>query len=164
MQASPYGTTVRGFRDPPLPRFIRIDVLLLLATLALITCSVYTIGTATKDDVPGDPDYYVVRQIAYVAVGIVLMVLISRIDYSRLREWKAGLYAFMIASILVVYAAGSVTRGSKRAIDIGFFQLQTSELGKVLLILTLSAFMVDRIRRISERDTTSRIMLLALVP
>jgi len=48
--------------------------------------------------------------------------------------------------------------------DLGFFSLQTSELGKVLLILTLSAFVVDRLRRLGERDTTSRIVLLALVP
>jgi rod shape determining protein RodA len=164
MQASPYGTSVKGFGDSSGPRFIRIDALLMVATLGLIACSVYTIGTATKDDVPGSPDYYVVRQLAFAAVGIALMLLISRIDYSRLREWRAGLYGFMLVSILVVYAAGSVTRGSKRAIELGFFQLQTSELGKVLLILTLSAFMVDRMRRLSDRETTSRIMLLALIP
>ena len=92
------------------------------------------------------------------------MVLLSRVDYSRLREWGVGLYAFMIVSIIVVYGAGSVTRGSKRAIDIGFFQFQTSELAKLLLILTLSAFVVDRMRRLADRETTSRIMLLALVP
>ena len=34
----------------------------------------------------------------------------------------------------------------------------------MLLILALSAFVVDRVRRLDERETTSRIMLLALVP
>ena len=71
---------------------------------------------------------------------------------------------FMIAAILVVFAAGTAARGSRRAIDLGFFQLQTSELGKVLLILCLSAFVVDRMRRLGDRETTSRIVLLALVP
>jgi len=42
--------------------------------------------------------------------------------------------------------------------------LQTSELGKVLLVLTLSAFAVDRMRRVGEKETTSRIMLLAIFP
>jgi rod shape determining protein RodA len=59
---------------------------------------------------------------------------------------------------------GFSARGSKRAIQFGFINLQSSELGKLLLILALSAFMVDRMRRINERETTSRIMLLALVP
>ncbi len=164
MQASPYGTSVKGFREAHGPRFIRIDVLLLLAVLGLVACSLYTIGTATRGDIPGAPNYFVNRQAAYAGIGLVLMVLISRFDYSRLREWRAGLYGFMIAIILVVYALGSVSRGSKRAIDLPFFQLQTSELAKVLLILTLSAFMVDRIRQLGDRETTSRIALLALIP
>jgi rod shape determining protein RodA len=164
MQASPYGTSVKGFRDGSSPRIVRIDVLLLLAVVGLMGCSLYTIASATKDDIPGDPNFYVTRQATYAVVGLVFMLVLSRIDYSRLREWRMGLYGFMIVAILAVYAAGSVTRGSKRAIELGFFQLQTSELGKVLLILTLAAFVVDRTRRLGERETTSRIMLLALIP
>jgi len=164
MQGSPYGTSVRDFRDAAGPRFVRIDMLLLFAAVALIACSVYVIASATREDIPGDPNFYVYRQAAYGAVGLVLMLVLSRVDYSRFREWRAGLYVFMIAAILVVFAAGTAARGSRRAIDIGFFQLQTSELGKVLLILCLSAFMVDRIRRLGDRETTSRIVLLALVP
>ena len=139
-------------------------MLLLLAVLGLVACSLYTIASATKDDIPGDPNYFVTRQAAYAAVGLVLMLVLSRIDYSRLREWRIGLYWLHDRRDRRVFAAGSVTRGSKRAIELGFFQLQTSELGKVLLIVTLSAFVVDRMRRLGERETTSRIMLLALDP
>jgi rod shape determining protein RodA len=92
------------------------------------------------------------------------MLLLSRFDYSRIREWKAGIYAVMIGAILLTYLAGATTRGSKRAIELGFFNFQSSELGKVLLILALSAFMVDRMRRLNDKETTSRIMLLALIP
>ena len=56
------------------------------------------------------------------------------------------------------------TRGSRRWIELSFFRFQPSELGKVLLILALSAFIIDRLRRLGERETTSRIMLLALLP
>ena len=49
-------------------------MLLLLATLGLMACSIYTIASATKDDIAGSPDYYVTRQAGYAAVGIVLMV------------------------------------------------------------------------------------------
>jgi len=38
------------------------------------------------------------------------------------------------------------------------------EFGKILLVVTLSAFMVDRARRLQERRTTARVMLFALVP
>ena len=164
MHASPYGTSVKGFRDGAGPRFVRIDPLLGLATLGLLACSIYTIASATKGDIEGDPGFFLYRQLAYAGVGLIFMLVLSRVDYSRFREWRAGLYVVMIAAIVIVFAAGTAARGSRRAIDLGFFQFQTSELGKVLLILTLSAFVVDRMRRLGERETTSRIVLLALVP
>ncbi len=163
MQASPFAATVRGFSEPRRP-LLRIDPLLLLATLGLIGCGIYVVYTATQDDIPGSPNYYLYRQLAYAGVGIVLMLLLSRFDYSRIREWKAGVYGLMIGLILLVYAIGFSARGSKRSIELGFFNLQSSEVGKVLLILALSAFMVDRMRRLGDRETTSRIMLLAIVP
>jgi rod shape determining protein RodA len=158
------GTTVHDFRDPLPGRRMRLDPLLLLAAIGLIACGVYVVGTATADDIAGDRLYYVYRQVAYGVVGLALMLLLSRFDYSRAREWKAGLYATMIGAILIVYAAGATTRGSKRALELGFFNLQSSELGKLLLVLALSGFVVDRIRRLDEAETTSRIMLLALFP
>ena len=166
MHATPYGTSVQGFRDSAGPGRLTggVDVPLLVAAIGLMGCSLYTITQATQTDIPGDPHYFIVRQAAYGAIGLVLMLLISRVDYSRLREWKAGLYGLLIGLIVIVYATGTVARGSKRAIELPFFSLQTSELGKVLLVLTLSAFAVDRMRRVGEKETTSRIMLLAIFP
>jgi rod shape determining protein RodA len=69
----------------------------------------------------------------------------------------------MIASIVVVYALGSASHGSKRWIPTPFFNLQPSELGKLLLVVALSGFLVDRMRR-PGRETTSRIMLMTLLP
>jgi rod shape determining protein RodA len=154
---------VKDFRDVG-PRFLRLDPLLLLATLGLIAASAYTVRKATLDDIPGDPNYFMYRQLAYAGVGLVLMYLLSRFDYSRLREWKWGVYGFMIAGILLVYALGVSARGSRRAIEFGFFNFQASELGKLLLVLALAAFTVDRLRRLGDRETTSRVVLLALIP
>ena len=162
------GATVKDFRDSreraPRSSFLRIDPLLFLAAVGLIACSVFVVANATQDDIPGNPNYYIYRQAAYAAVGIVLMLLISRFDYSRLREWKLGIYGLLIASIVLVYGLGVSARGSKRAIPLPFFSFQPSELGKVLLVVSLAAFMVDRIRRLNDRETTSRLVLLAVIP
>jgi rod shape determining protein RodA len=165
MQATPFGTSVKGFSEPRAGlRLLRLDPLLLLAAVALIGCSVYVVGTATTDDIAGDRSYYVYRQAAYAGIGIVLMLLVASFDYSRIREWRHGLYVGMIGLILLTYLLGFSARGSKRAIELPFFNFQPSELGKVLLVLALSAFVVDRMRRLGDRETTSRIMLLALFP
>jgi rod shape determining protein RodA len=158
------GSTVKDFREPHPRRGLWFDPLLLLAAVGLIACGVFVVASATSDDIPGDRLYYAYRQIAYGVVGVVLMMLLSRFDYSRAREWKAGLYATMIGFIVLVFAIGASARGSKRSIDFGFINLQSSELGKVLLILALSGFVVDRVRRLNEPETTSRILLLALLP
>jgi rod shape determining protein RodA len=162
------GSQVRSFEDETRPRFgmwwLQLDPLLLLAALGLIGFGAYVVGNATHGDIVGNPDYYLTRQIAYGAVGLVLMLLLARFDYSRLREWKLGIYGATIALILMTVALGTATRGSKRWIDLPFFKLQSSELGKVLLIAALAGFMVDRMRRLSDKETTSRILLLAILP
>src|SRR5918998_4817565 len=162
MEGSAFGTAVKGFREESAARFVRIDVLLLLAVIGLMACSIYTLGTATEDDVRGSPHYYVLRQSIYAGVGLALMLVVARFDYSRLRELKLGLYGVMIASIGLVFLLGAAARGSRRWIELPFFRFQPSELGKVLLMVALSAFLIDRIRRLQDRETTSRIMLLAL--
>ena len=154
---------VKDFREAR-PRLLRLDPLLLVATLGLVAAGVFVVQKATADDIPGDPDYYMYRQLTYAGVGLVLMYVLSRIDYSRLREWRIGLYGFMIAGILLVYAMGVSARGSRRAIEFGFFNFQASELGKILLVVALAGFAVERVRRLNEPETTSRIVLLAVVP
>jgi rod shape determining protein RodA len=143
---------------------VHFDPLLLLATLGLAACSLVVIAGATRTDVPGQPDFYVTRQGVYFGVGLVLMAILWRIDYSRLRELRYGLYGMLLASILAVFAIGATTKGAQRAIQLPFFSFQGSELGKVLLVVTLAAVVVERSRNISQRDTTALVLLMALIP
>ena len=151
----------RQGRDPAtvMPRSIRIglDPILTLAAIGLCVASVVTLG--------GISHAQMVRQGGYVGVGLVVMVVLSRFDYSRLRELKWGLYVILIASILVVLAIGKSIGGlSTRSIGISVFSFQASELGKVLLIVFLAAFVVDSSRKTTGRQLVARVMLLALVP
>ncbi len=154
-QAAPVGA--RTFTLP-------LDPLLTLSALGLAIASIVTLGPTTQNVVAGQPDYYVHRQAIYLIVGGLLMLALSRFDYSRLRPLKNGIYATLMLSILAVLAAGHSAQGAQRAIALPGFSFQASELGKVLLILSLSAFVVDRSRRLRERETTVWVMLAALVP
>jgi rod shape determining protein RodA len=160
IQANEDPTVTAGARTFSLP----LDPLLTLAALGLAIASIVTLGPATQNVVAGQPGYYVHRQAVYLIVGGLLMLVLSRIDYSRLRQLKNGIYAVLIVSILAVLGVGHSAQGAQRAIALPGFSFQASELGKVLLILFLAAFVVDRARRLRERDTTVRVMLAALVP
>jgi rod shape determining protein RodA len=142
---------------------VLFDPLLILGALGLVACSLITLHGATRNTIAGSPLYYVERQAIYAAIGVVIAVLLARMDYSRVREYKLGLYALLIALNIVVFGM-PVVRGAHRWIPLPFFQVQSSEFGKLLLIASLAAFAVDRARRLHDRRTTARIMLLALVP
>jgi rod shape determining protein RodA len=137
------------------PRVPLLDPLLLLAAVGLVACSTLTLHAAGGRSLAA-------HQAIYAGIGLALCLVIGRIDYSRLREFKYGFYALMVGLNLVVYGMPA-QGGTHRWIPVPFVTFQSSEFGKVLLTLALAGFMVDRSRQLHERRTTARIMLLALI-
>ncbi|HSD23154.1 MAG TPA: rod shape-determining protein RodA [Solirubrobacterales bacterium] len=141
-----------------------LDGVMLAASVGLIAFSVFTLESASRHEVAADPLYFVVRQSIYGALGIALMIAVSHIDYTRLRELRMSIYAFMVGSIAFVLLVGTAIRGSNRWIELPFFQFQPSELAKVLLCVSLSAFVYERIRRPFGLQTTIALLGLGLLP
>ncbi|HXC23484.1 MAG TPA: FtsW/RodA/SpoVE family cell cycle protein [Solirubrobacteraceae bacterium] len=154
-----------GAQEPRRGPRLMLDPVLTLTVLGLGICSVIVLGWVTAKAVPGQPHYYSERQIIYLLIGLGAMVALARIDYARLRHYKVAIYVALVLSILAVLGLGQDDgKGSVRAISFPLFSFQGSELGKVLLILALSAFVVSRSRRLRELDTTARVLLVALIP
>jgi rod shape determining protein RodA len=151
-----------GFTDRA--GFLRLDPVVGFAGIGLIVCSIIALGATTQGFIEGDPYFYVIRQTIYAVIGIALMLALARFDYSRFRELRVGIYAAMLFSIVLVLFVASDTRGSQRWIELPFFTFQPSELGKLLLVLALAGFVIDRARRQSEAQRTARLLLIGLVP
>jgi rod shape determining protein RodA len=141
-----------------------MDPLLLLAGVALIGFSIFTLAQATLHDVPGDPYFYVERQSIYAGIGLIGLFALTQIDYSRFRELRVGIYTLMFISVGLVFVFGAAARGSRRSFDLPFFNFQPAELGKLLLVLALAGFIIDGARRGSPRQRTARYLLLGLTP
>jgi rod shape determining protein RodA len=141
-----------------------VDWPLAFAAMALVAFSIFTLGQATADDVPGSPHYYLDRQAIYAVLGVIGMVLLSRIDYSRFRELRVGIYTFLCVTVSLVFVFGFAARGSRRSFELPFFSFQPSELGKLLLVLALAGFVIDGARRGSLRQRTVRYLCLGLAP
>lgn len=141
-----------------------MDGTLAVSAAALVAFSVFTLAQATKQDVPGSPYYFVDRQAIYGVLGIVAMYLLTRIDYSRFRELRVGIYTFLCVSISLVFVFGFAARGSRRSFELPFFSFQPSELGKVLLVLALAGFVIDGARSGSDWQRTVRYLCLGLAP
>jgi rod shape determining protein RodA len=168
-----YATRTRQARPEPFAVHVGIgerlglahmDWPLTLAAVGLVAFSVFTLGQATRNDVPGSPHYYLDRQAIYGVLGIVGMLVLTRIDYSRFRELRVGIYTFLCVSVSLVFVFGFAARGSRRAFELPFFSFQPSELGKLLLVLALAGFVIDGARRGSAVQRTVRYLCLGLAP
>jgi rod shape determining protein RodA len=141
-----------------------MDAPLFMASLALAAISVFVLAETTLRDVPGDPGFFADRQAIYAVLGLIGMYVMARVDYSRFRELRVGIYTFLCVSISLVFVFGFAARGSRRAFDLPFFSFQPSELGKLLLVLALAGFVIDGARRGSEWQRTVRYLILGLAP
>ncbi|HZE04243.1 MAG TPA: rod shape-determining protein RodA [Solirubrobacteraceae bacterium] len=140
---------------PRARKLLLIDPFLLLAAAGLVACSYVTLRNAVGPSVAE-------RQAIYAGIGMLLALLLSRIDYSRLRNFKLAFFGAMLGLNLIVYGMPPI-QGARRWIPLPFMSFQSSEFGKVLIIVALAGFMVDRSRAMHEWRTTARIMLLSLV-
>ncbi|HEY6770895.1 MAG TPA: rod shape-determining protein RodA [Solirubrobacterales bacterium] len=164
MEAAPLTLTPRRTRIVERLGVAYFDGWLMAAAFGLIGFSIFTLAVATPDAVQGQPLYFALRQTLYAVVGVALMLAVAKIDYSRFREIRVGIYSLMIASILLVLTFGAAARGSRRWIELPYFRFQPSELAKLLLIVALAAFVIERNRRGTPMRQTLRILALGLVP
>ncbi len=146
--------------------FLRIDPWIAIAAIALVTTSAIVLVQATKGlpEAASNPYYYVIRQSIYGVIGVALMFALARFDYSRFRELRVGIYTAMLVTILLVLVVGSSALGATRSLELPFFNFQSSELGKVLLVVALAGFAMERVRRQPEWQRTARLLAIGIFP
>ena len=141
-----------------------LDWIMLLAVALISGLSIFIVGEATKNDVPGDPGFYVNRQIMFISVGTVLMIVATRLNLDKLARWAWGLWGGLLGSLAVVFVVGTAVKGSNRWIDIGPFNLQPSEIGKVLLAIILAGIAIERMEDVGSARFTLFLFGVAAVP
>jgi rod shape determining protein RodA len=148
----------------PIAFLRRLDWILLGAALALVGYGLWVVAGITRYDVPGNESYYVVRQAIAVGIGLVgfVLAMVVPVDLAR-RYWKI-VYVVTLGLMVVVFAAAEAIRGSKRWLDLGVIQFQPSELGKVLFVLAIAGFLVERAGRIARWRTLLAALGLAAAP
>ncbi len=100
---------------------------------------VYSASAVTAARQLGNPNYFLVRQTIYAVVGLVAMLVASRIDC---RLWARLIYPFLALSMVGVVVSltrlGLTINGASRWIGIGPITVQPAEALKVALVLWLS--------------------------
>lgn len=142
----------------------RLDWLLVGAVVALVAYGLWAVSGITRFDVPGNESYYVIRQAIAAALGGVALLVALAIDPDRFRRAQRVLFGGTIVLMVLVFLLAQETRGSKRWIDIGPFQFQPSEFGKLLFVLALAGFLADRARRLHEPRVVLQAVGLGAIP
>jgi len=141
-----------------------LDYLLILATAGLIVYGVMMIYFATHRDIDGSPLYYVRQQLIAVAVGLLMAVVVSLLDYELYRRFQWLLYTVAVLIVVAVLPLGENVKGATRWIDLGFTSFQPSAAAVLLLALSLAAFLSDRMELLGSKRITLIVLALAAVP
>ena len=113
---------------------------------------------------PGDPTYYLNRQILYACVGGVALVAAALVDPDLYRRYWRAIFVGTCVVIAFVLLVGHAAHGSTRWISLGFFTFQPSEFGKLLFVLAITGMLVERQSTLNSWGTTLRVVGIGLVP
>ncbi|OFW59682.1 MAG: rod shape-determining protein RodA [Actinobacteria bacterium RBG_16_64_13] len=123
-----------------------MDWVLLGATLGLVTYGFFMLYSATHaDPTLSTPFFYVRSQAIGLALGLVFLVTLSIVDYLWFARWQVYIYAgsLLLLILTLVIGSGKETVGANRWLEFSGFRLQTAELVKFLLILSLGAVLTE---------------------
>jgi cell division protein FtsW len=118
--------------------------LLVVTTLGLVAFGlvmVYSASSARAALAADDPAYYLKRQALYAVIGIVVLVLLSRLDYRRLRFAVPPLLLGSFALLVAVLVLAEPVNGARRWIELGPATIQPSELAKLAIALWLASYL-----------------------
>lgn len=142
------------FRRKVDPLWRHVDMLLLGSAAAISALGGLMILSSTRGT---DPEAYDVsslrRQVMFIVLGVVMMVVVAVVDYRRWRDKVWVPYAVLLLMLpLVLTSAGSEHRGTQAWFQIGSgwafspssegdygFQLQPAEIAKVIVLVVLAA-------------------------
>ncbi len=118
---------------------IMLAIILLLVCLGSIMVFSASYPVAMADKQITDSLYYVKRQIIFVAIGGVIMMLASVFPYKWYKKWGPfAAYGVSLLLLVAVLFIGKSEGEAKRWIGVGSFTIQPSELMKVSLVLILA--------------------------
>lgn len=121
------------------------DPLLLLAACLLSSGGLLIVRAIALEEARGTLSADLVRQAAYVALGLLAFGITSCTDYRLLRTLAPQLLVAGLAGLLLVLVAGAHEYGARRWISLGGgMTVQPSEFAKVIAVIAGAAFAADR--------------------
>jgi cell division protein FtsW len=92
----------------------------------------------------GDHLFYIKRQLVWVGVGLVALVVFARIPYRLYRKFALVIFIAALVGLAATLVFGDVRGGARRWIEVGPLTIQASEFAKLATVIVLSAVMAKK--------------------
>jgi cell division protein FtsW len=133
----------------------RPDFILLIATLILITfgtAMIYSSSSIIATGKYGDGYYFLKKQLFFVLIGLVLMLVLSKVPYEHMKKiaYPGILVSIVLLCLIFIPYLGVKVGGARRWLRTGLFTFQVSEMVKVAFIIFLAFYLSKRNQYIRE--------------
>ena len=137
------------------PRILAIAATIVLVSFGLLMVySASSITALTSADYGNDPTYFLTRQAFSVGIGVVMAIILARIDYRVFTGQAAYLIwggTVVLLLLVLTSAAGADAYGAVRWLSIAGFTFQPSEFAKVSAVI-VAATIASRYYETRELD------------
>ena len=125
---------------------------LIIVVMLLSTIGILAVGSA----LPSAQS----KQIIGVVLGLIVMVVISLVDFNWILGFQWFIYALNLFLLLWVEFFGAEYNNAKRWIDLKVITLQPSDFTKIFMVLFFARFLMDHEQEIKEPKTILKALLL----
>jgi len=133
----------------------RYDIIIILVTLVLViigTVMIYSSSSIMATERFNDGYYFLKKQLVFVLLGLVIMIVMSKIPYRHLRKvaYLGILVSLVLLCVVLIPGFGVKVGGATRWMRIGGFSFQVAEVVKVALVIFLAHFFTKKAEHIRE--------------
>lgn len=112
-----------------------LGVACLLAIIGVL--NLYSAGYSTADSTHNT---VYLRQLYWLGLSVIIMVMILSFDYRRMIGWAPYIYAGSMIALIAVSLMGKTVSGSQRWLDLGILTFQPSEVAKLATVIMLASY------------------------
>jgi len=131
------------------------DITLLLVTLILVTVGtamIYSSSSIIALERFKDGQFFLKKQILFVFIGLVSMVLMTKIPYAQLKKlaYPGVIISFVLLALLLIPHVGLKRGGATRWLNMGFFSFQVTEMVKIAMVIFLAHLLTRKAHQLKK--------------
>jgi len=149
---------------------VNVDTWFLFAVFSLLGLGIVMVGSSSlsiADRQYNQPLYFLIRQVFYVGLGLVLAAIVVRVRLEYLQRSSGTLLilSMVLLGLVLIPGIGHEVNGSARWLALGIFNLQPSEFVKLFVLIYLAGYLVRRSHevRTAVRGFVKPMLILTLI-